>query len=125
MCHSLENRFGEAAARQAASLDRLSERQERVSQDVQALKLDDKNQTGQVQIAIERVKDLESSLAVTEGETREMLLKERQMRQQAMERTQTQLVSEQTKQISDLEKKIADRLEKESGERERNMSEIM
>lgn len=124
-CGSLENRFSEAASRQAASLDLLSEQHERVSQAVDTLRLDEKEHKGQVQSAIDRVKDLESTLAAAEGETREMVLRERQSRDDQLKRTQNTVISEQTRQISDLEKKFAERLERESTERERNVTDLV
>merc|ERR1712060_770515 len=122
-CNAIEAKLAEAASRQAASLDRLCERHERVSQAVVALSAEDKQHQGQLQNTLTRIKDLEASLAACDGDTRDLLLREREHREGQVKRSQQALQAAQAMQIGELERKIGERLEQASRERERNVQE--
>eukprot|EP00747_Dinoflagellata_sp_TGD_P193190 gnl/TRDRNA2_/TRDRNA2_59033_c0_seq1.p1 gnl/TRDRNA2_/TRDRNA2_59033_c0~~gnl/TRDRNA2_/TRDRNA2_59033_c0_seq1.p1 ORF type:complete len:638 (-),score=152.65 gnl/TRDRNA2_/TRDRNA2_59033_c0_seq1:103-1941(-) len=124
-CASLEARVAEAASRQAAGLDRLAERHERISQALEHIRLEEKTREGQVQTAVDKVKEMENLLHQSEADTRELCMKERQLRDDQLRRTQQSLLSEHSRQITDLEKKLAERLERESVEREKNVQQIL
>eukprot|EP00927_Polykrikos_kofoidii_P038747 TRINITY_DN33173_c0_g1_i1.p1 TRINITY_DN33173_c0_g1~~TRINITY_DN33173_c0_g1_i1.p1 ORF type:complete len:663 (+),score=105.35 TRINITY_DN33173_c0_g1_i1:362-2350(+) len=122
-CASIELRMGEAASRQAASLERLCERHERMSESLHGLRLEERQHENDVNVALERVKGLESTVLVSEGETRDMVLKELAVHQQMVKHTRDVISTEQKRQMDDLERKLGDRLERElSTDRERSMS---
>jgi len=117
-CIALENRVAELTSRQAATVERLVERQERVSQDVETVKLDEKQNRDQVQVALTRMKDLQQSFEQTEVATRDWLMQEREGRDQQMRHAQMFWRTEQKRQLSELEEKWADRLDQESNKQD-------
>lgn len=123
-CAALENRLADVTSRQTASLDRLVERHERVAQVVEGLRLDERSSQSQVQAALTRMMDLETSIAATEGQTRDLVFAERQGRDDQLRRAQVALHSEQRRQMCELEEKMTDRLAHESSEREKNVQAI-
>jgi len=123
-CTGLENRVAEITTRQAASVDRLVERHERVSQVVESLRLEEKQNKDQVQMALTRMKELQTSLEETEETAHKLVLQERQGRADQVRSAQLALITTHKKEISELEEKIADRLERESSERERHVQAI-
>jgi len=123
-CAALENRIADVSSRQTAGLDRLVERHERVAQQLETIKLEERQNQSQVQAALNQMKDLENYVVETEGTTRELVQKEREGRDDQLRRIQLGMHSQQQRQLSELEEKIADRFERESCERERNVQQI-
>jgi len=87
-CTALENRIAEMSTRQAAIVDRLVERHERVSSVVENLRLEEKQNKDQVRSALTRMKDLQTALDETESSTRDLLAKERKGREDQLRLTQ-------------------------------------
>mmetsp|Transcript_83171 Transcript_83171/g.137545 ORF Transcript_83171/g.137545 Transcript_83171/m.137545 type:complete len:650 (-) Transcript_83171:60-2009(-) len=123
-CSGLETRIADMSKKQSATTERFAERQERIAQLVQTLQNDGKQCQDQVLVAHHRVADLEARLVEMEAMTRELVVQEREGRDDQMRRTQRVLHCEQKRQLSELEEKIADRFERESCERERNVQQI-
>lgn len=123
-CTALENRLSDLAGRQTATVDRLVERHERVSNVVENLRLEEKQNKDQVQAAITRMRDLQSTLSESEGATRDLIMQERQGRDDQMRLTQMALQATAKRQISELEEKLGQRLERESAEREKSVTDI-
>jgi len=123
-CSGLETRIADMSKKQSATTERFAERQERIAQLVQTLQNDGKQCQDQVLVAHHRVADLEARLVEMEAMTRELVVQEREGRDDQMRRTQRVLHCEQKRQLSELEEKIASRLERESHERERHVQAI-
>lgn len=113
-CSSLEARLAEAVQLQFAGLERANERSERISTDLDQVRLNDKAQGAGIQGLIERVLQLEDSLTLNEHETREMCARERQSREDHLARTQKAMLSERQAQIVELEQRMQYRLDRES-----------
>eukprot|EP00929_Paragymnodinium_shiwhaense_P060141 TRINITY_DN30067_c0_g5_i1.p1 TRINITY_DN30067_c0_g5~~TRINITY_DN30067_c0_g5_i1.p1 ORF type:complete len:625 (+),score=177.50 TRINITY_DN30067_c0_g5_i1:117-1991(+) len=124
-CVVIETRMAEVASRQAASLERLCERQERVAQAVESLRLEEKQQQHALDSALQRVKQLEGSIHAAEGEARELVQQERNMRETLIRRTTQALTADHSRQMGELEKKLGARLERESEQREMNVKSIV
>jgi hypothetical protein len=123
-CRSIESKVAEAASRQAASFDKLCERHEKVSQAVVALNAEEKLHKGQMQSTLERVKSLEAKLIVCDGDTRDLVLKERERNEGQVMRFHQTLQAQQEKRIGELEKNLGQRMELASKEREQHVNEI-
>mmetsp|Transcript_123691 Transcript_123691/g.231412 ORF Transcript_123691/g.231412 Transcript_123691/m.231412 type:complete len:616 (+) Transcript_123691:54-1901(+) len=123
-CSGLETRIADMSKKQSATTERFAERQERIAQLVQTLQNDGKQCQDQVLVALNRTADLEARLQDMETMTRNLVVQEREGRDDQMRRTQRVLHCEQKRQLSELEEKIASRLERESHERERHVQAI-
>lgn len=103
---NLETRLGEAVSRQAASFDLLSERSDKVARALEQARMGEKRQGAGMDSLVGKMQELEQSLKVTESETRELCLRERQAREQSLRSTQMALVAKQEGELSDLEQKM-------------------
>jgi len=121
----LETSMSEITSWTTSSLDRMTERHERVSQTVETMRLGNKHYEGSIANNLERTNELEQRVRQYDGETRDMLSKEKQVRDDQVRRTQMTFTNESLKQITELEKRLTIRLERESSEREKNFSTMI
>lgn len=121
----LENSIAETTSWTTGSLDRMGERQERVTQAFETMRLSTKHYEGTITNSIERTKDFESMVRKYDEELREALAKEKQVRDDQVRRVSQVLTADSMKQITELEKRLTIRLERESAEREKNFSSMV
>eukprot|EP00747_Dinoflagellata_sp_TGD_P032769 gnl/TRDRNA2_/TRDRNA2_136199_c1_seq1.p1 gnl/TRDRNA2_/TRDRNA2_136199_c1~~gnl/TRDRNA2_/TRDRNA2_136199_c1_seq1.p1 ORF type:complete len:259 (+),score=58.59 gnl/TRDRNA2_/TRDRNA2_136199_c1_seq1:40-777(+) len=115
----------QAADRQAAGIERLAERHERISQAVEHLRVEEKSREATVKNTHQKVLQMEDKIKQGIEETQDYVSKERNRHEEHVRRASQALQSEQSKTISELERKLADRLERESVERENNVKQIL
>lgn len=120
-CLALETRLSEAASRQAATLERVVTRHEKVAQGLETIRL---AQNEQIPDVYDKLKSLEDTMHFKDEEARAMLHKEQQSREDQVQRSQLSMLNEHAKQINELELKLAERLELESAVREDNVREV-
>lgn len=121
----LETRVTDNINGQAVSVDRLLARHEKTSQAVEQLKIEHKQDQSQVHDMIQAISRLESTFNNAEGETRDIMLKERLLRDDQLRRARQAMCNEQARQIAEVERKLVERLEQESAMRESSVSEIV
>jgi uncharacterized phage infection (PIP) family protein YhgE len=124
-CMALETRLAEAVSRQAATVERVLERHERVSQGLESIRLQQDQKKAEMPQVYEQIRELQEVIQQKSDETRDMVHKERHLRDEQAKRTQMQLLQEHSKQISELELKLAARMERESAHREENVREVL
>jgi hypothetical protein len=122
---ALENSLTETTTWTTGSLDKIGERHERVSQACEALRLHNKNQEGGIAACVERIREIETSVKQYDIDTRDILGKEKQAREDQIRRTSQVFTNESLKQITELEKRLTIRLERESAEREKNFQSMI
>mmetsp|Transcript_134023 Transcript_134023/g.244468 ORF Transcript_134023/g.244468 Transcript_134023/m.244468 type:complete len:620 (+) Transcript_134023:56-1915(+) len=120
----MDGRIVDLSSKQIGNVDRLSERQERMSALVESLRLEGKQSQSQIQTALERLKALEVGIQETEGLARDLVKQERDGRDEQLRRAQLSLQAQQKRQLSELDTKISEKMERESCARERNLQEI-
>mmetsp|Transcript_97265 Transcript_97265/g.172154 ORF Transcript_97265/g.172154 Transcript_97265/m.172154 type:complete len:823 (-) Transcript_97265:151-2619(-) len=124
-CTVLETRLSEGMDIQVSSVERLRQRHEKMSQALEQFKLDKRQDQSQVQDIFDKVCKVESTLMNREGETREIMLKERLMRDEQLRRARQGLSEEHFRQLADIERKLVERLDHESAMRESSVGEIV
>jgi len=121
----LENSIAETTSWTTGSIDRMGERQERVTQAFETMRLSTKHHEGSLLNSIERTKDFESMVRQYDSELRDALGKEKQVRDDQVRRVSQVFTSDSLKQITELEKRLTIRLERESAEREKNFQSMV
>jgi len=121
----LENSMSEITSWTTSSLDKMTERHERVSQAVETMRLGNKHYEGGIANCLERTNDLEKLVRQYDGEMRDQMSKEKQVREDQVRRTSQVFTNESLKQITEVEKRLTIRLERESAEREKNFQSMI
>jgi len=117
---AIENSLAETTSWATGSLDKLGERHERLSQATETMRLSSQRLEGSIANCIERINEQENLVRQYDGETRDLLARERQIRDDQVRRSSQTFSSEYLKQITEVEKRLTSRLERESAEREKN-----
>jgi hypothetical protein len=123
-CDSLEMRISQATNSHAERFQRLSERQEQLSQSLETVRLEKQNLEITLQSTANLLKDLEDSISKNNDEARRLVEKEGQTVRDEFVRNQRKIISDRSKQITDLEIKVSDALEKEVVSRETGTKQI-
>lgn len=110
---NLETRLSEAVSRQAANVDRMNERSDKAAQVLEQARVGEKRQSARIDSVVAKLQEFEQSLKMTESETRELCMRERQAREQSLRSTQQAIVAKQEGELSDLEQKFLLRRERE------------
>jgi hypothetical protein len=103
------------------SVDNLAERQERISQSSETLRLSFKSLEG----AVERIKEMENSVKQNYAGIHERFGQEKTAREDALRRISQTATSDARKMMGDLEKRLTIRLERESADREKNFKTMI
>lgn len=117
---AIENSLAETTSWATGSLDKLGERHERLSQATETMRLSSQRLEGSIANCLERINEQENLVRQYDGETRDLLARERQIRDDQVRRSSQTFSSEYLKQITEVEKRLTSRLERESAEREKN-----
>merc|ERR1719313_2184581 len=117
--------MNEITAWTTSSLDKMTERHERVSQATETLRLGNKHYEGSIANSLERINELEYLVRQYDTETRDQMAKEKQVRDDQVRRASQVFTNESLKQITELEKRLTVRLERESAEREKNFATMI
>lgn len=102
----IETRLGESASRQAAKFDLINERSDKVARALEEARMGEKRQIGVAESLAGKIQELEVGMKLTESETRDLCLRERQAREHSLRSTQMALVAKQEGELSDLEQKF-------------------
>jgi len=123
---ALETSTSEGVSRQAATLERVGDRQEKMVRSYEAIRVDiEQDQKSEQIVALyAKIKGIESAMDSRDEEVRASMQEEKKHR---AEQRNSELVGlqENRRQITDLEIKLAERLERESTAREENVREIL
>mmetsp|Transcript_41221 Transcript_41221/g.65811 ORF Transcript_41221/g.65811 Transcript_41221/m.65811 type:complete len:650 (+) Transcript_41221:58-2007(+) len=118
---TLEQNVDNISSFSAQTVDNLTERQERVSQSVETVRLSCKYLEGN----LERIKELEASMKQSYSSLYDRFAKEKTSREDGLRRTNQTLMNDTRKLIGDLEKRLTIRLERESADREKNFKTMI
>mmetsp|Transcript_87160 Transcript_87160/g.144320 ORF Transcript_87160/g.144320 Transcript_87160/m.144320 type:complete len:637 (-) Transcript_87160:149-2059(-) len=119
-CATIEGHMAESSSWHAQNLERMGERHEGVSGKVEVMRLATEDSKSSIKKILDRMSELDSAFKHADGEQREMVMKERELRDDHVRRTQNSMLAAQCTQISELEKRLNSKLERESAEREKN-----
>lgn len=122
---SMEARIMEEKSRQAQNFDRLNEKNEKIVQSIEQVRISERGKGPLIQTVMGRVDELEEVIKATEVETREAVVRERLQRQQELRGTQQTLLAQSAKLYTEMEDKVSTRLERESAVRASVCKQIM
>jgi hypothetical protein len=126
-CKVIEGNISENNMFHAASIDKLNERLETSAKACEAVRLNAKYQDTAVARALERVKEIEGLHREYDTSMRDLLQREKTLRDESVRRIQKEYIKEfdAKKFIVEVEKRLTVRLERESAEREKNFKAMI
>lgn len=122
---SIEGRLGEAASRHMQSFERLSERNERLAQAVEQVRLGERTQGAGIQGVATRVEELEKMIKQSEVDMRDFCARERASREQLMRSAHQNMAAETSLKMTAVKEELQLRLERESAAREASVERMM
>jgi hypothetical protein len=120
-CTTLETHTHDTNSFNTQTLDKLAERQERLSETLDTVRVSCKYLEGNMSHVI----DLEASLQQHDSTVRGQLAQEKVVREDSLRRIQLSSANDSKKQIVDLETRLTVRLERESAEREKHFKSMI
>eukprot|EP00811_Abedinium_folium_P033181 NODE_6164_length_1699_cov_4.912850.p1 GENE.NODE_6164_length_1699_cov_4.912850~~NODE_6164_length_1699_cov_4.912850.p1 ORF type:complete len:378 (-),score=89.40 NODE_6164_length_1699_cov_4.912850:566-1699(-) len=120
----MENRLTETQQRHSDSVERLSQRNERVSTALELMKFDSGNHGQNMGTLLQRITEIREVVRNHEQEVREASERDRRARDEELRSMRDGIISEQERVLASLEFKITDRLAQESLAREESIASI-
>jgi hypothetical protein len=124
-CAQIEGNLNDASSFNTQAFDKLGERNERLSQVVETMRLSSKHYEGSIANALERTKEAENLVRQHEVTHRDVMGREKQVREDTVRRVQQSFTNDTKKHVGELEKRLTIRLERESAEREKNFQAMI
>eukprot|EP00401_Gymnodinium_catenatum_P073257 CAMPEP_0117474592 /NCGR_PEP_ID=MMETSP0784-20121206/9363_1 /TAXON_ID=39447 /ORGANISM="" /LENGTH=590 /DNA_ID=CAMNT_0005268821 /DNA_START=257 /DNA_END=2025 /DNA_ORIENTATION=- len=124
-CHSIESRLADLSGRHADTVERFGQRSEKVTQELEFLKLGANRHQTSIEEVVQKIDDLHVASATTKGELIDQLQADRKRREREFNMLKDTVSTETVKNKHDLETRLATRLERESVARENIMAEVV